>query len=32
VVLFMDGGQIVEQGPAPKDERTRHFLSKILER
>lgn len=37
-VLFMDGGQIVEQGPAaelfsaPKEERTRRFLSKILER
>jgi len=35
-VIFMDGGQIVEQGPPdvfferPKHERTRHFLSKIL--
>lgn len=35
-VLFMDGGRIVEQGPpeqlfsAPKDERTRSFLRKIL--
>ncbi|SBR46148.1 amino acid ABC transporter ATP-binding protein [Halomonas sp. HL-93] len=35
-VVFMDEGGIVEQGPpeelftAPKDERTRHFLRKIL--
>jgi len=35
-VLFMDGGRIVEQGPpaqlfsAPRDERTRSFLRKIL--
>lgn len=35
-VLFMDGGKIVEQGPpetlfsAPRDERTRSFLRKIL--
>lgn len=34
-VIFMDGGQIVEQGPAkdvidsPKEERTRQFLSKF---
>jgi len=35
-VIFMDEGQIVEQGPPdvfferPRHERTRHFLSKIL--
>ena len=37
-VIFMDGGQIVEQGPpgqilkAPRHERTRLFLRQILER
>jgi cystine transport system ATP-binding protein len=37
-VLFMDGGQIIEQGPAaelfsaPQEDRTRRFLSKILAR
>jgi polar amino acid transport system ATP-binding protein len=37
-VIFMDGGQIVEQGPpdeilkAPSHERTRTFLRQILER
>jgi polar amino acid transport system ATP-binding protein len=37
-VIFMDGGQIVEQGrpeqilKAPKHERTRSFLRQILER
>jgi ABC-type polar amino acid transport system ATPase subunit len=36
-VVFMDAGRIVEQGPpgrifgAPQSERTRQFLSKILE-
>ena len=36
-VIFMDGGRIVEQGPArevietPKEERTRHFLSRYQE-
>lgn len=35
-VIFMDGGHIVEQGPpsqlfsAPRDERTRNFLRKVL--
>ncbi|MEA3253054.1 MAG: amino acid ABC transporter ATP-binding protein [Pseudomonadota bacterium] len=35
-VIFMDGGRIVEQGPpaevfsAPRDERTRNFLRKVL--
>ncbi|WP_136064500.1 amino acid ABC transporter ATP-binding protein [Modicisalibacter radicis] len=35
-VIFMDGGRIVEQGPpaalfsAPRDERTRSFLRKVL--
>jgi polar amino acid transport system ATP-binding protein len=35
-VVFMDGGVVVEQGPpgavldAPKNERTRAFLSKVL--
>ena len=35
-VVFMDGGRIVEQGPpsevldAPRHERTRDFLSKVL--
>ena len=34
-VIFMDGGVIVEQGPArevidhPKEERTQHFLSRF---
>jgi polar amino acid transport system ATP-binding protein len=37
-VIFMDGGQIVEEGPpeqifkAPAHERTRTFLRQILER
>ena len=36
-VVFMDGGQIVEEGPptavldAPKDERTRRFLRRSLQ-
>lgn len=36
-VIFMDGGVIVEQGPArevidnPKQERTRHFLARYAE-
>ncbi len=35
-VLFMDGGRIVEQGPAaelfnqPREERTRRFLAKFV--
>ena len=35
-VLFLDQGQLVEQGPpdqvfgAPREERTRQFLSKVL--
>jgi polar amino acid transport system ATP-binding protein len=37
-VLFLDGGVIVEQGPpeqvlaAPKEERTREFLARVLQR
>ena len=37
-VIFMDGGVIVEQGPAhevidhPKQERTRHFLARFSEK
>jgi len=37
-VVFMDGGVIVEQGPpsdvfgAPREERTRRFLERVLER
>ena len=36
-VVFMDGGVIVEEGPpaevldAPKNERTKHFLGRVLE-
>ena len=37
-VLFMDGGVVVEEGPArevfrhPKSERTAQFLSKVIRR